>query len=52
MRGTIGEIVAAPGGADVSIDVVNESAAVATARLPRPAATSRRKKCFQYTRPP
>jgi 2-dehydropantoate 2-reductase len=31
MRGTIGEIVAAPGGAEVSIDVVNESAAVATA---------------------
>ena len=31
MRGTIGEIVAAPGGADLSIDVVNESAAVATA---------------------
>ena len=31
MRGTIGEIVAAPGGAELSIDVVNESAAVATA---------------------
>ena len=31
MRGTIGEIVAAPGGAEQSIDVVNESAAVATA---------------------
>jgi 2-dehydropantoate 2-reductase len=31
MRGTIGEIVAAPGGADLSIDVLNESAAVATA---------------------
>jgi 2-dehydropantoate 2-reductase len=30
MRGTIGEIVAAPGGAEQSIDVVNESAAVAT----------------------
>jgi 2-dehydropantoate 2-reductase len=31
MRGTIGEIVTAPGGAEQSIDVVNESAAVATA---------------------
>jgi 2-dehydropantoate 2-reductase len=31
MRGTIGEIVAAPGGAELAIDVVNESAAVATA---------------------
>src|SRR5438067_8031778 len=31
MRGTIGEIVAAPGGAEQPIDVVNESAAVATA---------------------
>jgi len=31
MRGTIGEIVAAPGGAELSIDMVNESAAVATA---------------------
>jgi 2-dehydropantoate 2-reductase len=31
MRGTIGEIVAVPGGAELSIDVVNESAAVATA---------------------
>jgi 2-dehydropantoate 2-reductase len=31
MRGTIGEIVAAPGGAELSIDVPNESVAVATA---------------------
>src|SRR4029077_15423119 len=31
MRGTIGEIVTAPGGAQLSIDVLNESAAVATA---------------------
>jgi 2-dehydropantoate 2-reductase len=31
MRGTIGEIVAAPGGAELSIDMVNESAAVAGA---------------------
>jgi 2-dehydropantoate 2-reductase len=31
MRGTIGEIVAAPGGADLSLKVVDESAAVATA---------------------
>ena len=31
MRGTIGEIVAAPGGAELSIDIVNESATVATA---------------------
>ena len=31
MRGTIGEIVAAPGGAELSIDVLNESVAVAMA---------------------
>jgi 2-dehydropantoate 2-reductase len=31
MRGTIGEIVAVPGGTELSIDIVNESAAVATA---------------------
>jgi 2-dehydropantoate 2-reductase len=31
MRGTIGEIVAAPGGADLSLKMLNESAAVATA---------------------
>src|ERR1700719_986057 len=31
MRGTIGEIVAAPGGTELSIDVVKESAALATA---------------------
>ena len=31
MRGTIGEIVAAPGGADMSLKVLDESAAVATA---------------------
>src|SRR5882757_642904 len=31
MRGTIGQIVAAPSGAELSIDVLNESAAVATA---------------------
>jgi 2-dehydropantoate 2-reductase len=31
MRGTIGEIVAAPGGTELSIDVLNESAGVATA---------------------
>src|SRR6266436_3590355 len=31
MRGTIGEIVDAPGGAEISIEMVNESAAVATA---------------------
>jgi len=30
-RGTIGEIVAAPGGADLSLKVVDESAAIATA---------------------
>jgi len=36
MRGTIGEIVAAPGGAELSIDVVNESAAVATACSHKP----------------
>ncbi|HMG59904.1 MAG TPA: ketopantoate reductase C-terminal domain-containing protein, partial [Burkholderiales bacterium] len=31
MRGTIGEIVAVPGGADLSLKVLDESAAVATA---------------------
>jgi 2-dehydropantoate 2-reductase len=31
MRGTIGEIVAAPGGADLSLKILDESAAVATA---------------------
>jgi 2-dehydropantoate 2-reductase len=31
MRGTIGEIVAAPGGAELSIDALNESVAVAAA---------------------
>ena len=31
MRGTIGEIVATPGGAELSIDVLNECVAVATA---------------------
>ena len=31
MHGTIGEIVAAPGGAELSIDALNESVAVATA---------------------
>jgi len=31
MRGTIGEIVATPGGTELSIDVLNESAGVATA---------------------
>jgi 2-dehydropantoate 2-reductase len=31
MRGTIGEIVAAPGGAELAIDALNESVAVATA---------------------
>jgi 2-dehydropantoate 2-reductase len=31
MRGTIGQIVAAPGGADLSLKVLDESAAVATA---------------------
>ena len=36
MRGTIGEIVAAPGGAELSIDVLNESAAVSTACGYRP----------------
>jgi len=31
MRGTIGEIVAVPGGADLSLKVLDESAAIATA---------------------
>ena len=31
IRGTIGEVVAAPGGADLSLKMLNESAAVATA---------------------
>jgi 2-dehydropantoate 2-reductase len=36
MRGTIGEIVAAPGGADLSLKVLDESAAVATACVHKP----------------
>jgi 2-dehydropantoate 2-reductase len=36
MRGTIGEIVAAPGGADLSLKVLDESAAVATASGHKP----------------
>jgi 2-dehydropantoate 2-reductase len=39
MRGTIGDIVAAPGGAELSIDVLNESAAVATACGHKPSET-------------
>jgi 2-dehydropantoate 2-reductase len=36
MRGTIGEIVAAPGGAEISLKMLDESAAVATACGHRP----------------
>src|SRR5256886_11407024 len=36
MRGTIGEIVAAPGGAELSIDALNESVAVATVSAQKP----------------
>ena len=36
MRGTIGEIVAAPGGADLSLKVLDESAAIATASGHKP----------------
>jgi 2-dehydropantoate 2-reductase len=38
-RGTIGEIVAAPGGADLSLKVLDESAAVATACGHKPSET-------------
>jgi 2-dehydropantoate 2-reductase len=40
MRGTIGEIVAAPGGADLSLKVLDESAAVATACGHKPSEAS------------
>lgn len=40
MRGTIGEIVAAPGGAELSLKVLDESAAVATACSHEPSAAS------------
>ena len=36
MRGTIGQIVAAPGGADLSLEVLDESAAIATACCHKP----------------
>ena len=39
MRGAIGEIVAAPGGADLSLKVLDESAAVATACGHKPSET-------------
>jgi 2-dehydropantoate 2-reductase len=39
MRGAIGEIVAAPGGADLSLKVLDESAAVATASGQKPSET-------------
>jgi 2-dehydropantoate 2-reductase len=39
MRGTIGEIVAAPGGADLSLKVLDEAAAVATACGQKPSET-------------
>jgi len=39
MRGTIGEIVAVPGGADLSLKVLEESAAVATACGHKPSET-------------
>ena len=40
MRGTIGEIVAVPGGAELSLKVLDESAAVATACGHQPSAAS------------
>jgi 2-dehydropantoate 2-reductase len=36
MRGTIGQIVAAPGGADLSLEVLDESVAIATACCHKP----------------
>jgi len=45
MRGTIGEIVAAPGGAELAIDVLNE----VRRGLPRPAATKAVGKKFLFT---
>jgi 2-dehydropantoate 2-reductase len=51
MRGTIGEIVAAPGGAELSIDVLDESAAVASACGYKPSAKMLSKHAAAMTAP-
>ncbi|HEX4640203.1 MAG TPA: 2-dehydropantoate 2-reductase [Chthoniobacterales bacterium] len=51
MRGTIGEIVAAPGGTELSIDVLNESAAVATACGHKPSEDFLSRNAAAMTRP-
>ena len=51
MRGTIGEIVAAPGGAGLSIDVLNESAAVAAACGYKPSEDFLSRNAAAMTRP-
>jgi 2-dehydropantoate 2-reductase len=51
MRGTIGEIVAAPGGAELSLDVVNESVAVATACGYKPSEKVRSRHAAAMTAP-
>jgi 2-dehydropantoate 2-reductase len=51
MRGTIGEIVAAPGGAELSIDVLNESAAVAAACGHKPSEDFLSRNAAAMTRP-
>ena len=51
MRGTIGEIVAAPGGVKLSIDVLNESAAVAAACGHKPSEDFLSRNAAAMTRP-
>jgi len=51
MRGTIGEIVAAPGGTELSIALLNESAAVATACGHKPSEDFLSRNAAAMTRP-
>jgi 2-dehydropantoate 2-reductase len=51
MRGTIGQIVAAPGGADLSLKVLDESAAVATACGHKPSAKALSRHAAAMTAP-
>ena len=51
MRGTIGEIVAAPGGAELSIKMLNESMAIATACGHKPSEDFLSRNAAAMTRP-
>jgi len=51
MRGTIGEIVAAPGGVDLSLKVLDESSAIATACGHKPSGTLLSKHASAMTAP-